>query len=133
MKLAEKLQNLLKSNNLLKQATSHTSSLTNPCLISDYLEASLYNSKNSFYQLKPRIGRIEGNLAFNKMRGSSDYINELNRVYPNGKYLTASEILKPYFGYSLANYIMRTQEIHYKEKPITIIEIGCGMGKLILK
>jgi SAM-dependent MidA family methyltransferase len=132
MKLSDKLQNLLKSNNLLKQNVSQSFSLSNPCLISDYLEASLYNAKNSFYKSKPRIGRIEGNLAFNKMRGSSDYINELNRLYPKGRYLTASEQLKPYFGYSLANYIMRTQEQYHSDKPIIIVEIGCGMGIFVL-
>ena len=48
-----------------------------------------------------------------------------------GKYLTASETLKPYFGYALGNYIMKFHEANHNDKPIILIEIGCGMCKLL--
>ena len=134
MKIAEKIKIALKQSNIISRSENmikssiQTKPLANPCLISEYLDASLYTAKNSYYQTKTRIGRLENNLPYSKMRGASDYVQEMNRVYPHGKYLTASEIFKPYFGYIIGNYILKNHEINHKDKPIIIVEFGCGMG-----
>ena len=136
MKISEKILNALKhsnlSENILKQSINHKNSLISPCLISDYLESYLYTSKNSFYKKKPRIGRLNKNMNFSKMKGTADYIKELNNVYPKGKYLTASELLTPYFGYTIGNYILKSHELFHAEKPLIIVEVGCGLGILII-
>lgn len=44
-------------------------------------------------------------LAFKEMLGYEDYQKQLSENYPKNAWLTPSEIFKPYYGMSIANYM----------------------------
>lgn len=50
-------------------------------------------------------------------------------VYPENAWVTPSELFKPFYGYTLANYILNQME-DMKLKKLKIIEIGPGTGTL---
>lgn len=71
-------------------------------------------------------------LNFKKMIGYDDYQKALVELYPKNAWLTPSEIFKPYYGMTIANYILqahaRYHEKDRRKKPINIIEVGAGTG-----
>jgi len=129
-------------------------------LMRNYIEHKLYSENSGYYSSKNKnpIGRLENPLNFKEMRGISDYSYELNIKYPKSTWMTCPELLRPYFGYALGNYIDRNNKVLldieknliYKTNPgehkhsnydyklnqqgnktIKIFEIGCGMGGAI--
>lgn len=96
-----------------------------------YFDDGYYNYNNTNNTFSP-IGRLEKPLNFVTMRGLSDYAKELNQKYPKSTWLTCSELLKPYFGYAVGNYILSKHKAkNSSTSKIKIIEVGCGMGGAI--
>ena len=51
----------------------------------------------------------------------------MERVYPENAWVTPSELFKPYYGYTIANFIVNQME-NLKVKRLKIVEIGPGTG-----
>jgi len=132
--------------NLLKNSNSKKA------LMREYTNHKLYSENSGYYSDKNKnpIGRLETPLNFREMRGLSDYSYELNVKYPKSTWMTCPELLRPYFGYALGNYLEKSNKIikdilnerrnkdanspmlsKDTNKNIKIVEIGCGMGGAI--
>lgn len=149
---ATKIKNINNSNNdflnLLKSSNSEKA------LMRDYTNHKLYSENSGYYSDKNKnpIGRLETPLNFREMRGISDYSYELNVKYPKSTWMTCPELLRPYFGYALGNYLEKSNKIlkeiqtekirkeninlnmtdnQINKGNIKIVEIGCGMGGAI--
>lgn len=53
----------------------------------------------------------------------------MERVYPENAWVTPSELFKPYYGYTVANFMMNQLENRRKER-LCIVEIGPGTGTM---
>ena len=141
--LGNRIKNLLAKS--IK--ASKTTTTNYPIPMRDFIHNKLYLNSSSYYNTKSSIGRLPNMLDFSEMKGISDYVTQLNKQYPKSTYLTCSELLKPYFGYAVGNYIIYSETFYsqdgkdgFKEadanksnKPnIKIIEFGCGMGNILL-
>ncbi len=135
--LSSKTINSANVSNVTNFANSENKTNQNSMLMRDYIEKKLYYddgyySNTNIDNYLP-IGKLEKPLNFNKMMGIRDYAKELNSKYPKSTWLTCSELLRPYFGYSLGNYILTTHKkgLRSNNNNIKIIEIGCGGGAAI--
>ena len=64
------------------------------------------------------------------MLGYKDYQSQLYENYPENAWLTPSEIFKPFYGLSIANYINSVIEAKQIKGKINIIEAGAGNGSV---
>lgn len=98
-------------------------------LFSEYVYAQLYHPKEGYFakHSETQLGTLDRPLPFDQMVGYSEYVEKLAQVYPADKFLTPSEIFRPFYGMTLGRLIRKTME---KEglKEIEIVEVGCGMG-----
>ena len=77
----------------------------------DFIFDRLYNGKGGYFMTdKLQVGELLNPLEFNKMFGYEDYQRELYLRYPKNAWLTPSEIFKPYYGLTIANYINTIHE-----------------------
>lgn len=53
----------------------------------------------------------------------------MERLYPENAWVTPSELFKPYYGYTIANFMINQMENKKIEK-LRILEIGPGTGTL---
>ena len=53
----------------------------------------------------------------------------MERVYPKNAWVTPSELFKPYYGYTVANFMINQMENRQLET-LRIVEIGPGTGTL---
>jgi hypothetical protein len=58
------------------------------------------------------VGELASPIDFKKLIGYDDYQRELYERYPKNAWLTPSEIFKPYYGMTVANYIKQAHQIH---------------------
>lgn len=103
-------------------------------LMRDYIAKKLYNENEGYYGINTPmpIGRLDVPLNLKDMRGVHEYSKSINQRYPRSSWLTCPELLRPYFGYSLGNYILTKNLVDNQAKEnIKIVEIGCGMGGAI--
>jgi hypothetical protein len=111
---------------------------SNNLIMRDYVEKKLYFENEAYYSNTSQnfknylpIGRLEKPLNFTNMRGISDYAKDLHSKYPKSTWLTVSELLRPYFGYAVGNYILSNHLSNPNRKNIKIVEVGCGIGGAI--
>lgn len=53
----------------------------------------------------------------------------MERVYPKNAWVTPSELFKPFFGYTIANFMINQME-NRQIDTLRIVEIGPGTGTL---
>ena len=75
------------------------------------------------------MGRLKERIKFNQLRGYQDYREEMERVYPENAWVTPAELFKPYYGYTIANYILNTAK-DLRKRSFQILEIGPGTGTM---
>lgn len=121
----------------------------NKILMSEFVHRKLYDESTGGYYSSTNehtIGKLTQPLNFKDMRGFSDFSDKLVLHYPKSTYVTSSEILYPYYGYAVANYISRVNNMTSKGRSVSgnntgqaivssvtslkIIEVGCGVGSL---
>lgn len=104
-------------------------------LTSDFIHDRLYHPQAGYFN-KPnaQLGHLEKPIEYEELFGYEDYTRILQERYPENAWLTPSEIFKPWYGMSIANYISRCLNEYEKNDPLTrnqrvkIIEVGAGNG-----
>jgi hypothetical protein len=105
---------------------------TTEVIMRDYIHERMYSDTGYYGKSNNNpIGRLKEPLKFKEMRGTFDYFQELNKNYPKSTWLTSPEILRPYFGFAIASYILTNHLKYGKGKNIKIIDVGCGAGGAI--
>ncbi len=106
-----------------------------PCLTRAFIQDRLYHpSLGYFNQSSPPIGKLvlgvnkEAPLNFKSMLGFEDYQRELSAKYPPGAWLTPSEVFRPWYGMSIANYVKQVKLM--SPGRLRIVEVGAGSSPL---
>lgn len=101
----------------------------------EFIHDRLY-AKGDGYFSKPdnQLGILKEPIPFSDLFGYEDYVKLLYERYPKGAWLTPSEIFKPYYGMTIANYIdfvhaqIQQSDPAARGQPLHIIEGGAGNG-----
>ena len=107
-------------------------SLKSPCLTREFINDRLYNSKGGYFCKDDiQIGELSSPINFSEMIGYEDYTKTLSEKYPKNAWLTPSELFRPWYGFTIGNYIhhafLRAQKkSNNKKQNIKIIEVGAG-------
>ena len=51
----------------------------------------------------------------------------MERLYPENAWITPCELFKPYYGYTISNFILNQVE-NMKQRKLKVLEIGPGTG-----
>lgn len=82
-------------------------------LMRDYIRRCLYDPKMGFF-CNPdnvQLGKMREPLSFEDFKSKDLYLSALQKSYPSHKFLTPTEIYRPFYGMTIANYLQR----QYKE------------------
>ncbi|KAL4445616.1 hypothetical protein ABPG74_006167 [Tetrahymena malaccensis] len=142
--------NILRNNQNQYYHFSNKKTIKSPLLARDFIYDRLYNSDSGYFCKDDlQIGEMKQPINFKELLGYEEYQRQLSEYYPENAWLTPSEIFKPYYGMSIANYMQQTIEKmkqQYQEqqlsrknnsytaqaKPfddkIRIVEIGAGQA-----
>lgn len=102
----------------------------NRLLLRDFVHDRLYHETEGYFSREQhQVGILKEPIQFNKCRGYYDFRKEMERVYPENAWVTPCELFKPYFGYTIANFIINQME-NRRMKKLRILEIGPGTGTL---
>ena len=104
-------------------------------LLREFIHDRLYGQANAskgipggyFTQEQHQVGRLREPIAFSKCRGYFDYRIEMERVYPENAWVTPVELFKPFYSYTVANYMLNVLE-NRKSKKLCVVEVGPGTG-----
>lgn len=115
-----------------KRFVRNFSTLKFPCLTRDFINDRLYSPEGGYFcQENVQIGEISEPINFRELVGYDEYAREIAKKYPKNAWLTPSELFRPWYGFSLANYIVQTFVKAKKSKKtskLKIIEVGAGSG-----
>lgn len=107
--------------------------------VSEFIHDRLYHRTQGYFSKKEnQLGFLSDPIPFHEIFGYEDYNKMLFERYPKNAWLTPSEIFKPYYGMTIANYIdtKYTDYCHAdpntKLQPLKIIEVGAGNGSAAL-
>lgn len=73
------------------------------------------------------MGRLREPIKFSKLRGYFDYRQEMERLYPDNAWVTPCELFKPFYGYTIANFMLNQMEA-IKSRRLRVVEMGPGTG-----
>lgn len=77
-------------------------------LTSEFIHDRLYHPKAGYFNKSDaQLGHLEIPIDFQNLFGYEEYTQTLEERYPENAWLTPSEIFKPWYGMSIANYISR--------------------------
>jgi len=126
-----------KSNNINKSSTSILDSTEQEVLSSKLIQTKLYSEQDyGYYSSKNPLplAKLSSRLNFKSITSINKYYSELEKLYPQGSYTTASEILHPFYGFCVGNYILKKmnekEPLFHKDHNFHLIEVGCGQGGL---
>ncbi|XP_057863108.2 uncharacterized protein LOC131071320 isoform X2 [Cryptomeria japonica] len=99
-----------------------------PILVREFIHSALYDPQFGYFATRPGVvGVIENSIQFNTLEGRNAYMQYLDSLYKKSDtaWFTPVEIFKPWYGYSIAEAILRTANLSV---PLKIYEIGGGSG-----
>lgn len=119
----------LKPRTFVEDTQSSTS-----LLLREFIHDRLYgvpDPKNDlpggyFIQERHQVGRLREPIKFTKCRGYYDFRQEMERLYPENAWVTPCELFKPYYSYTIANFMLN--QIIDKKISLKVLEIGPGTG-----
>ncbi|KAJ2364387.1 hypothetical protein H4S01_003807 [Coemansia sp. RSA 2610] len=118
-------------------------------LARDFISDSLYNPAYGYFSKQALIFSPQKGYDFARFRDSADFLRHMGQQYedierelddvrsiPRQLWHTPTEILKPWYGYSVARHIARQYAADRKARihsdPLVIYEVGGGNGTLML-
>lgn len=101
----------------------------------EFIHDRLYAKDGGYFsKIDNQLGLLKEPIPFTELFGYEDYVKMLYERYPKNAWLTPSEIFKPYYGMTVANYIEliygkhKLQNPAVRNQPLHIIEAGAGNG-----
>lgn len=97
-------------------------------LVRDYIHSALYEPHLGYFAAKSNaVGAITEPIWFNRMQGRAAYNEYLSNLYKQHdiSWFTPVEVFQPWYGYAVAEYILRTMD---PSAPLKIYEVGGGTG-----
>lgn len=96
-------------------------------LYSRYMDRFLYDSSRGYFSTQQRnqLGKLPSLIDFRSLKGLGDYRAALEEKYPDGRFLTPSEIFRPFYGMSMAQFFL---EWSRGTGGTRVVEAGPGMG-----
>lgn len=120
---------------LIKVTRRFYSELKSPCLVRDFIYDRLYHPNQGYFCNKNiQIGELRNHIDFKSMIGYDDYKRFVSENYPENAWLTPSELFKPWYGFTIANYmhnVLKKLKIDPKNNKIRVIEVGAGAGSAL--
>lgn len=128
--------------------TSNSDTIPLGCLTRQFIDYSLYNHQNGYFNNQQRIINTINKINWSTVTSKQQYIKILDALYSSSDtaWLTPVELYQPYYGYTICNWLLEKYlgECHIytnqlsqlsqlspdKFKPFNIIEIGGGTGTL---
>ncbi|KAJ1771663.1 hypothetical protein LPJ74_002090 [Coemansia sp. RSA 1843] len=118
-------------------------------LVREFISDSLYNPAYGYFSKQALIFSPKRGFDFSKFRDSADFLKTIGVQYqemeselddvrniPRQLWHTPTEILKPWYGYSIAQHIVRQFKADsagkQKGQPLVIYEMGGGNGTLMI-
>ncbi|KAJ3262623.1 hypothetical protein HK103_000152 [Boothiomyces macroporosus] len=99
----------------------------------EFIHNSLYHPKYGYFSKEAKVFS-DSPIEFNNIKNNNDFFLHLGKLYENyGNdqiWHTPSEIFKPWYGYSIAKYIV-SEFIKSGESELLIYEAGAGNGTLM--
>ena len=91
----------------LKSKASQAIEATQNMILRDFIHDRLYAEPGGYFtKQQHQVGRLREPIKFSKLRGYYDYRQEMERVYPDNAWVTPCELFKPYYGYTIANFML---------------------------
>ncbi|KAG6549180.1 hypothetical protein Mapa_009165 [Marchantia paleacea] len=97
-------------------------------LVRDFIYSALYDENQGYFSVRSSaVGELPTPINFNALEGHRAYTQYTDNLYDHGdsSWFTPVELFQPYYGYALAEFILRT---HVFSNPLKIYEIGGGTG-----
>lgn len=100
-----------------------------PCLVRDFIMDRLYQpSAGYFMKSDHQLGQLTGELRYHEFKGIHSYLEAIGKNYPQYAFLTPVEIFQPWYGHTIANYMLSKQTTN----TLKIVELGSGTGTAAL-
>ncbi|OLY79543.1 DNA polymerase epsilon subunit 2 [Smittium mucronatum] len=140
------------SKNLTKDSTDLIPMNVN-MLARDFINNSLYNPNYGYFSKQALIFSTREGYNFGDIRDTNELLSKVGEMYKNMEteldgvdsiarqiWHTPTELLKPWYGYSIANCLLtklkkirKEREINGMQKvPLIIYEVGAGNGTLMI-
>ncbi|KAI8322125.1 DUF185-domain-containing protein [Martensiomyces pterosporus] len=118
-------------------------------LTRDFINDALYNPAYGYFSKQALIFSPKDPYRFSGFRDSAEFLKTIGRQYeeierelddvrniPRQLWHTPTEILKPWYGYSIASHIVKEYKSERKAKrhsePLVVYEMGGGNGTLMM-
>lgn len=127
-------------------AKNYTKSPRNVTMLTrDFIGDSLYNPAYGYFSKQALIFSPQTGYDFGSFRDSAQLLKTMGQQYedierelddvrniPRQLWHTPTEILKPWYGYSVANHIIKAYKRDFAGAPLVIYEMGGGNGTLMM-
>ena len=128
-------QYLRRSFSAIDKNSTNIGPSTKKLLTRDFIHDRLYYPKTGYFSKNDvQLGFLEEPIDFSQIFGYEDYTRILEQRYPKNAWLTPSEIFKPWYGMTIANYISVCLDKYVakgsfnRNQKLKIIEVGAGNG-----
>ncbi|GBF96788.1 hypothetical protein Rsub_09644 [Raphidocelis subcapitata] len=103
-------------------------------LMRDFIHNSLYHPELGYFnRATPPLARLPEPIQFGSLVGQAEYRLRLQQLYRElgVDWLTPAEVFRPWFGRSLAKFVLEERRHAWESsEPLLIVEIGGGTGTL---
>ncbi|KIZ02889.1 hypothetical protein MNEG_5074 [Monoraphidium neglectum] len=103
-------------------------------LLRDFIHESLYHPVLGYFsRARPPLARLPEPIQFGQLVGQTEYRLKLQQLHKQLEvdWLTPAEVFRPWFGRSIAKYLLEERRHTWgAREPLLIVEIGGGTGSL---
>ena len=81
-------------------------SLRQQVMLRDFVHDRLYEKGGYFTRKEHQVGVLKQQIPFNQLQGYYEYRQSMEKLYPDNAWVTPSELFKPFYGYTVANFMI---------------------------
>ena len=76
-------------------------------LLRHFIHDRLYQQPGGYFcKDEHQVGSLKAPIEFSELRGYKDFRDQMSLQYPENAWVTPSELFKPFYGYTIASFIM---------------------------